>query len=212
MNARAKQRPAAGYTVIELLVVLLLVGLIASAIGAGLHMGTRAWEHSERRISDIHADLSAQGILRALLGAAVPRVRGGTVTFEGRPDGLAFDATPPAAFGASGLARVELSIVPGAEGTRLLLKVTSLVDRGRTRAALLDGDIGDLRFAYLDASEKVPTWLAFWRDRERLPDAVRLDAGGRPGRRTWSGLVVRLPLMQSADCVFDPVSTDCRRS
>jgi hypothetical protein len=154
----------------------------------------------------------AQTVLRSLLSQAKPHRSDGLASFHGEPGTLAFDGAPPAAFGPDGMVRIELSLVPGQGGTRLLVKVTSLADKSRSRQAVVGEGLENLQFAYLDSSEKRPAWLAFWRDRDRLPDAVRLEWSGRTSATTWSSFVVRLPIAQDADCNFDPVSAECRKS
>jgi prepilin-type N-terminal cleavage/methylation domain-containing protein len=200
-----------GYTIVELLVVLVLVGLITTAISAGLQFGTRVWERSEVSISAAQGYQAAQEVLRSLLSSATPRMEDGLVGFHGEPDFLAFDALPPRALCASGLARIELTIVPKGETRALEVRVTSLIDRRKSRTVELAGNLGNARFAYLDATEKVPSWLDFWRDRPHMPQAVRLAAGDMGRSESWPPFVARVPIAQDARCDFDPVSTDCRR-
>lgn len=199
-----------GYTLIELLVVLLLMGLIGTAMSAGFQFGTRVWERSESTIAKAETQAASQAVLRQLLASATPRMEDGTARFRGEPDHVAFDASPPAAFGKSGLVRVDLSLARDAAGTGLDVKITSLVDGRNSRQVRLTGGLGNVHFAYLDASEKVPVWLGFWRDRPRLPDAVRLESDGTDEGAVWPVFTARLPIAQDALCDFDPVSTNCR--
>jgi hypothetical protein len=202
-----------GYTIIELLVVLLLLGFIATAMSAGMQFGTRVWERSESRISASQTNDTAQTALRDLLSSATPRMEDGLARFHGEPNYIAFDAAPPPAFGASGMARVEVSLMPGESGSRLTVKVTSLIDGKKSRQVQLADRLGNVRFTYLDASEEIPAWLDYWRDRPHLPAAVRLQAAAADNGDgiAWPVFVARLPIAQDARCDFDPVSTDCRR-
>lgn len=204
-----RRRADHGYTIVELIVVLLLLSLIATAMSAGLQFGTRVWERSEARISTSQTDDTAQTALRNLLSSALPRMEDGLARFHGEPNYAAFDAVPPPAFGASGLARVEVSLIPGDGGDSLTVKVTSLIDGKKSRSVRLADHLDNVRFAYLDATEQVPAWLDYWRDRPHLPGAVRLQA--RDGGAAWPAFVARLPIAQDARCDFDPVSTDCRK-
>jgi prepilin-type N-terminal cleavage/methylation domain-containing protein len=199
-----------GYTLVELLVVLMLLGFIGVAIGEGLGFSTRVWERSESRIAVADGDAAAQGVLRLLLASALPRVEDETVRFEGSPSHVAFDAEPPVSFGQSGLVRVELSLSRGSNGTALDVKIASLIDVRRSRQVRLADRLENVRFAYLDASEQVPLWLGFWRDRPRLPAAVRLAADVAGPGASWPLFVARLPIAQDTRCRFDPVSTSCR--
>lgn len=208
MTNKPIARAERGYTLVELLVVLVLIGLIATAISAGFQFGTRVWERTQDGLADAETQETAQSVLRTLLASAIPRREDGIVRFQGEPDRLSFDAEPPAAFGVSDVVRVELSVTRGDSGLRV--KMSSLVDPRRSREIALAGHPGKLRFAYLDASEKIPAWLDFWRDRPHLPDAVRLEAESGTAPASWPPFVVRLAIAQDARCEFDPVSTQCR--
>jgi prepilin-type N-terminal cleavage/methylation domain-containing protein len=199
-----------GYTLVEMIVVLLLVGFIATAISSGLQMGTRVWERSESGISSEQSDEAVQAVLRALLVSAVPRKEDGRVRFHGEPNFLAFDAAPPAAFGMRGMERIEISISRDGDASRLSLKISSLFDARSPREAELALHKGRLHFSYLDTSERVPVWLDYWRNLPHMPDAVRLDSKDRTSIDAWPPLVVHLPLSQDARCQFDPVTTECR--
>jgi prepilin-type N-terminal cleavage/methylation domain-containing protein len=199
-----------GYTIVELLVVLVLVGLITTAISAGMQFGTRVWERSESGIAAADGHEDTQDVLRGLLSTATPRMEDGLVRFHGEPDFLAFDAVPPRALGASGLAHVELSLIRDGENSGLKVRVTSLIDQRNSREVMLSPNLGRVHFAYLDATEKVPVWLDFWRDRPHMPQAVRLEAADA-NPQSWPSFVASLPIAQDARCDFDPVSTDCRR-
>jgi prepilin-type N-terminal cleavage/methylation domain-containing protein len=196
-----------GYTLIELIVALLLASLVGTAVTGGLQFGTRIWERSDSRIEESRDIATAQTVLRSLLASAIPRRKGGFVTFRGERGSLSFDASTLPALGSHGLVRMDIVLDHDVAESSLKLVATSLIDSRAHRSAVLMERLSDARFSYLDASGKLPVWLAAWRDRDRLPDAVRLDSGG-----SWPVLVMRLPIAQDADCAFDPVSTSCRRS
>lgn len=208
MTVQPISRRCDGYTLIEMLVVLLLVGLIATATSAGLRMGTRVWEHSEVRIAELQSAAAAQTILRNWLTSAIPRREDRLVRFHGEPDFVAFDMPPPRAFGGSGLVRAEIWLVRTGARTGLRVKLRSLTDARRSRETMLTEGAGALRLAYLDSSSGAPVWLDYWRDRPRLPDAVRVTEAGAGTH--WPAFVAHLAVSQAGLCEFDPVSTSCR--
>ena len=197
-----------GYTLVELLVVLLLVAIIGTALAAALTFGTRAFERSESRIATLDTWDSAHAILRSIVSSSVPRRVDGLVQFRGEPTSLVFISPGSSAAGPMGLTQTELTIVANAEGAQLFVKETSLLNRRETSSTILASHLGDATFSYLDTTEKLPIWLSYWRDRDRLPDAVRL--AGEDGN--WPALVIRLPVAQDASCAFDPISSTCRKS
>lgn len=198
-----------GYTLVELMVVILLLGFIALGIGGGIHFGSRVWEASEQRIAGDNESEHAQAILRALFASALPRTQAGMVTFDGSRTRIAFDAEALPAMGIAGVARIEIAARTSGGHTQLTLRAAPLNDPSKARETLLAHDIGSAEFAFLDSSEAVPAWLASWRDRQRLPDAVRLTASGTGSLAAWNGFVARLPIAQTPGCVFNPESHTC---
>src|SRR5262249_87961 len=140
---------------------------------------------------------------------ATPNLNAEFTSFEGRRDQVSFDGPAPSAFGAGGIVHFVLALVPSGEGTRLSLSVRSQSNR---REAVLLESPAPLELSYLDASARVASWLGLWRNRDRLPDAVRIDGATPAPNSNWPALIVRLPIAEDADCEFDPVSMSCRRS
>jgi hypothetical protein len=201
-----------GYTLLELLVSLMLLSFICIAVFGGINFGTRVWERSESTIETTDGTEQTQDILRDVFAGGRPQMKDNFSSFAGSARSVEFDGTPPRAFPSGELAHFALSLVTTAKGTRITLKVRSLADGANAREVLLGEYDGDLAISYLDASERVPAWLAVWRDRDRLPDAVRIaDDRGQDGAG-WPAFVARLPIAQDAGCMFDPVSIDCRKS
>lgn len=198
-----------GYSLIELVVAMLLLGMIALAVEGGLHFGARVWEHSQRTISSAQQIATGQTVLRNLLSHSLPRLKGDYVTFLGEPSTLTFDAVPPQAFETHGAAHVLLATKYDGTNKTLVLTMQSIVDPQSKKSAIIVNHIKNLKFAYLDASEKIPTWLAYWRDRKRLPDAIRIDSDNAS---EWPALIVRPLIAQSANCTLDPVSMTCRKT
>jgi general secretion pathway protein J len=195
-----------GYTLLELLVAMLLLSIIGVICAGGLQFGTAAWSRTERVIADTKEIDAAQDILRALLGHAVPVRQDGLTAFDGEARRVAFTSPAPQALGAGGLAQLEISAEADRDGGRLVLRASAR--GGSAREAVLARGLGAMHISYLDASERVPVWLALWRDRDRLPDAVRFEADAAGG--PWTLLIVHPRIAQSAACDYDPESASCR--
>jgi general secretion pathway protein J len=201
-------KPDAGYTLMEVVVALLLLSLIGLLVTGGMRFGTQAWRRSDQEISAADGALSTQKILRNALVSAVPNLSAGFASFYGRRDRVSFDSPAPPAFASGGIAHFELTLVSYGAGTRLSLTVRSPSNK---REAILADSAAPLELSYLDASARIPAWLAVWRNRDRLPDAVRI-AGATPVKNAdWPPLIVRLAIAQDPNCEFDPVSASCRR-
>jgi general secretion pathway protein J len=195
-----------GYTLLELLVAMLLLSIIGVIIAGGLQFGTAVWSRTEGAIADTSEIDEAHSILRTVLAQAVPVRRDGLVTFDGEPARAAFESPAPQALRAGGLAHMEIVAEPDKDGGLLVIRVSSPGDA--PREITLARKIGSVRFSYLDASERIPVWLAVWRDRMRLPDAVRLEQESASG--PWTTLIVHPKIAQSAACDYDPESASCR--
>lgn len=197
-----------GYTLIELVVSMLLFSLVMLAVTGGVHFGARVWERSQTNFQDGNALDMTQSVLREILSRATPRFRGEYVSFSGEPGSITFDGVPPSAFGGGGMVHVKLSVAKNGGASDLLLDLQSIAEPRLEKKATLRRGSDELRFSYLDASETKPVWLSYWRDRDRLPDAIRIAADN--GASSWPTLLVRLIIAQDANCVMDPVSMKCR--
>ena len=102
----------AGFTLLELLVVLVIFSMIVVALTSGIRLAGRAWSMQERMI-DRQDDVGAvQRQLRLLIA--------GGRHFKGDPGSLSFVAALPAALDRPGLFDIELTT----SGDRLILDWT----------------------------------------------------------------------------------------
>lgn len=198
-----------GYSLVELVVAMALLGMIALAVESGLHFGARVWERSQQTIGSAQKIGTSQTVLRNLLSHSLPRLKGDYVTFLGEPSTLTFDAVPPQAFETHGTAHVVLTVKRDGTNKTLVVTMQSVINPQSKKSAIIVDHVKNLKFAYLDASGKIPTWLAYWRDRKRLPDAIRIDSDNAS---KWPALIVRPLIAQSANCTLDPVSMTCRKT
>lgn len=203
-------RPALsdGYTLVELVVVMLLLGLIALACESGLHFGSQIWSRSETSFGREDRLAANQSILRNLLAHSLPRLKGESVSFEGETTEIRFDVTPPEAFQEGGTAHGILRVTKTNKESTLELDLQSIANPHLVRHAILATGVGSLRMSYLDASGHSQMWLSHWRDRSRLPDAVRIESDNPTAFPT---LIVHLPIAESATCRPDPVNMACRK-
>jgi general secretion pathway protein J len=194
-----------GFTLLELLVAITLLGLIATMAFSGFRLGTRAWDTAAGREHDVYL---VQQMLRTRLSAAYAAAEldlglplgadDGEPFFEGGPDHVSFVAPLPDLFGVGGLYRVVVEVVE-AEGRRDLVMSWQLwrpeangnLDDpdGRNRRVLLDG-VGDAAFTFFGPAEHTgeAVWQDSWRERSTLPLLVRLVL--EHPEKPWPPLVV----------------------
>jgi general secretion pathway protein J len=170
-----------GFTLLELLVAIGLMGLITVVLLNGVQFGTRVWDRTER-----HVDRSAQWeTVHALLQRQLLRVypfqhdspTGPRLVFDGTRETLHFVAPEPAVAGIAGLYAYDLGL--SKDGRKDLVLTWSLVDGGAyaDRAVLMRG-VGtvELRFFGTVAEGRRPEWRSSWRNAKDLPRVISLRA------------------------------------
>lgn len=134
-----------GFTLLELLVAMLLLGLLTLPLFGSLRLGARTWSTAEAGAARVERLMAGQEALRRQIAAALPRRD--DAPFEGSARTLSFAGRLPMA-GVPGWAMVRLRL----EGGRLLLAWQPLYPDGSRgdgdEAPLLD-EVSDLAFAYL---------------------------------------------------------------
>jgi general secretion pathway protein J len=106
-----------GFTLIEILVAVTLLGLLMAALLGGVRLGVRAWEASGTRLDDSARLAAVQDFLRDRLTAAyeLEGQSGGAQTqpaFVGEPDRLSFVTLMPEHLGA-GFDHMVLALTDG---------------------------------------------------------------------------------------------------
>jgi prepilin-type N-terminal cleavage/methylation domain-containing protein len=172
---------AAGFTLIEVLAVLVVSGFVLAALAQGVRFGLAAWT-SQTRIVAARADLDAldRG-LRRLIERIDPAGVGGPDAgppLLGDAEGLAFVSELPEASPApeARRARMRLAVEQG----RLVLRwapaphAVPLLPLAATVTGLLD-HVGRLEVAYLRAPAPgiAGGWVSSWAE-PRLPALIRL--------------------------------------
>jgi general secretion pathway protein J len=176
-----RRRKDAGFTLVELLVVVALFGLISVMLLGGFRFATRAVTRGTLFIDRAAEFGLAADVLRRQLGDAQPLpARGGTdaTLFDGTRDGLTFASLPPAYLAAGGWHRLEVRVEQIA-GRRALTLGWRLIDADTApmqRPSVLIADIAGADFAYFGAtaSETVPDWHDRWSGRDGLPMLIRV--------------------------------------
>ena len=211
-----RARPQAGYSLIELLVVLALIGLMAIAMSGGIHFGARVWERTESDVEGGEIARSGHALLRSLLASVSPRQpdpnrKGEAPAFSGARDRITFLVAAPASLGALGVARVELTA--RRDGRVASLAISYRAERGPANAQqhiVLTG-AREIVFSYARISGGALAWSDHWQLPGAVPALIRVRAAFPPGSGvSWPDLIVRPNLDRDAACIFDPVSFGCR--
>lgn len=199
MIAFGRARGQRGFTLLELLIAVTLLGVLAGLLYGGLRFGVRVWERGGEEADRIEELLQAQSTVIRLLASAlaVPVADDNPRRFfAASADAVRFLAPAPAAALAPGVYRIDLFADPGPAGTDLVLEwrlaaadeATRMNPEGAGRAVLVAA-ARDVRFFFLRPGSG-EGWVEQWDDDGRLPALVQLAITFAPDdRRTWPALI-----------------------
>lgn len=208
---KAANKRQRGFTLLEILIAMTLLGLLMAMLFGGLRLGTRAWEASDVRSADLARLEAVQGFIRRALTGAYPLLTTGDddakrkMTFTGGAEAVAFTALMPAHFGVGGFYTITLAVEDGVDDKRLIFRrqLYRSGDEGappppaagtdeEKEKVLLEG-ISKAEFSYFGIADndERPSWQDEWRDQKSLPDLVRLSVSfADRDERAWPDLVV----------------------
>jgi general secretion pathway protein J len=223
MNRRAG---APGFTLVELLIALTLIGLLTTLIFSGLRLAAQAWSRVDDRAGNA-ADLWAVAdVLRQAISAADPAYASAdpsdrSIAFEGEADSLLLSAPLPRAIGAGVPAQLRFSVDAAGDRPPALVMAWRLDLPAASgdgplpanRLILLD-HVRAIRFAYFGPgpSGGAPFWQREWTSRSRLPGLVRIEIErDRPGLPDWPPFTVEPMAAANSACRYDAVTLGCSR-
>ena len=217
----------AGFTLLELLVALSLVGLIAVVLLGGLRFSIHATETGGERLERSRELFLVQSYLREQLGQALPLSRPqatvgapDTIWFEGEPSAVSFVAPTPAELGLGGLYWSTLQLVTDGNSRRLVQKQrlfrpkdeNAFTENEEEIIELVNG-LQNIEIAYFgpDRPNSTPKWEESWHNKQVLPSLIRIRVNFPEGaERSWPDLVVALKIDGAPGCVYIQSERRCR--
>ncbi len=184
-----------GFTLLEILVALVVLGFLMAGLTQGVRFGLQAWGMQTRgvaRQADMDATLRA---LRRLIEQADPGEANETGTVQGQPHTLALRTRLPPAAGIAG--ELDSDVAIGVDGQRrLVLRAVPHPHAERLGpppaplSSVLLGGVDHVDFGYFRAAGKGAGWRDVWTDPDP-PALIRVHIGfsGRDKQRQWPDLV-----------------------
>ena len=216
-DRRAGQAAAHGFTLLELLAAIMLLGLLMAVLFGGLRLGARVWETADARLDASTRIQIVQDFVRQRLAAALPlealapeQVQGSDFAplFQGTAQTLRFAGLMPENLGA-GLYLMELVVVDSDEpdgGADLVLRwrpfdlYDQTVAQVEPEERVLVENIEGMELAYFGTNnpEQPPEWRQGWENQPELPRLIRLRVRfAENDEREWPELIVR-PMLDRA--------------
>lgn len=191
----------AGFTLLELIVAITLMGLVLVVLYSGLRLGLNSWDGGEQRAEATNRVRLAQEFLRRQLMQSITAYHVNerqerVVVFAGRPDGIEFVAPMLAQLGQGGLYRVRIDAADGRLWIHWRPYLPADPEAGGERETTLLEGVSDVEWAYFGPDqeqqpESPPRWRTDWTNTQQRPQLVRLNLHlqGEP----WPDLVAALP-------------------
>lgn len=200
-------RSGNGFTIVELLIAITLVGVIMTLVFSGVWTARRSWESVLAKIDATESMRLAQGFLRRNISQArtlfVQQEEGQQVLFQGDSIWVQFVAPAPVPVQLQSLASLylyTLRFVAGdlGKGQMQVSYVNYLP--GRTHfdpevseeTFVLIEDVAAVKIEYFsqENAEGKARWLARWERVDGLPDLIRFKITVSDGNDDWPELVI----------------------
>jgi len=187
----SKRHGKNGFTLVEALASLVILGLLSVMIMSGIGTGRRVWEHAQSLADANESVEGTQAALRSVLERTFALVLNDSsspsVVFTGAIDKVEFLGPAQDAHRPSELQKYRISLSPS--GDLLLSSISDLAldPQAPPHDVVLIRNVQSIEFDYFGpaAPDNIPQWRQSWASQPRLPTLIRLRLGFMSGDRRW---------------------------
>jgi general secretion pathway protein J len=207
----------AGYTLVELLASLIIIGLASAMMLSGISTGRRVWERADVANVAGESISGAQMLLRERIERAYPATRYDKiptyVDFFGASNGVTFLSPARDIHAPQALMRYSLSLAPNGDLLLTDLSDVAVDPKAPGEPLVLLHNVQQLDIAYFGVlpPDNAPGWHDQWQLRQTLPLLMRVRVQFSPDDgRAWPELLIKPFTMVDSMCVLTVMTGKCR--
>ena len=209
MNRDRARRSMAGFTLVEILVVMSLLSLVMLALGAAMRTIAQTEQRVDLRLQRADEMRVATNFLSSTLGrisvrksASPTQVGSSLYQFVGNPNEVAWIGVMPARFGAGGRYFFRLALERVGTDQALVIRfvpwspAAGAPQWSVAESRVLLGGVLGMSLEYSEPNSGI-AWQPQWREADKLPTRVRI--GLRTAVGDWPELIIPMRALPAGD-------------
>lgn len=181
-----------GFTLLELLIAMTLLGMILVLLFGGLRLGVRSWDASQKQVDSLNSVRSLENFLRREFSLTYPyfwkNIPDRRVAFLGERNKVSFVAQLPPRIGGGGLYLISVELAQRSKVQRIVWKYLPMNAQMQDFSALAQtseivlaaselNNVEEIWLTYFGQENDgaIPRWLDRWENSTRLPLLIRVQ-------------------------------------